>query len=207
MKLAYLILAAAVSISIIRFRELPPNLRYLVGLVVLEGVTEITVYFLHLRHQPNLFVAPIFSAGELWLLALVYDRTLHWPAFSRWRPWLAGLFVAYCALDSMLSPEVARFKPTLQVLESLLVLGLVGLYFRKLLHDLHVTRLGSEPMFWVSTGLIINHLGNLQIYLFSNFLLKNYSNQLNLSIWAVHSLLLLILYSCYCVALWIRPQK
>jgi hypothetical protein len=176
-------------------------------LVGLEVVTEGLVHILRAHHQPNLFVAPIFSAGELWLLALVYDRTLHWPAFSRWRPWLAGLFVAYCALDSLLWPEVARFKPALQVLESLLVLGLVGLYFRKLLHDLHVTRLGSEPMFWVSTGLIINHLGNLQIYLFSNFLLKNYSNQLNLSIWAVHALLLLILYSCYCVALWIRPQK
>lgn len=150
---------------------------------------------------------PIFAAGEIWLLALVYDKSMNWLSFSRVRPWLAGTFVAYCIIDSMLSPEVAHFKPALLVVESLLVLGLIGLYFRKLLNELRVANLGQEPMFWVSVGLVINHLGNLQIYLFSNFLLSNYSKQLNLNIWAIHALLLVILYSCYCVALWIRPQN
>ena len=123
------------------------------------------------------------------------------------RPWLAGAFVAYCALDSVLAPEAARFKPALQLVESLLLLGMVGLYFRKLLHELRVTRLEREPLFWVSVGLVINHLGKSQIYLFSNFLLTHYSNQLNLDIWAIHALLLVVLYSCYLVALWIRPQN
>ncbi|WP_223653407.1 hypothetical protein [Hymenobacter psoromatis] len=190
-----------------RFRRLPANLRYLTGVVALEVISEIAGSTLKHYHRPNLFIGPIFAAGELWLLALVYDKTLRYPGFSRVRPWLAGAFVVYCALDSWLFPEAARFKPALQLLESFLILGMVGLYFRKLLNELRVTRLDREPMFWVSVGLVINHLGKSQIYLFSNFLLTHYSNQLNLDIWAIHALLLVVLYSCYLVALWIRPQN
>lgn len=201
------ILALAALVGSWRFRQLPANLRYLVALVGLEVLTEVVTSVLRFYHKPNLFINPFFAAGELWLLALVYDRTLRYPDFSRMRPWLAGAFVAYCALDFLLAPEVARFKPALQLVESVLILGMVALYFRKLLHELRITRLERAPMFWVSVGLVINHLGKSQIYLFSNFLLTHYSNQLNLNIWAIHTLLLAVLYSCYLVALWIRPQN
>jgi hypothetical protein len=205
--LARVVLAAAVIVGVMRFKRLPSGLRYLVALLGLEVATELAVAALHYKHQPNLFILPIFSAGEFWLLALVYDRALQSPPFSRLRPWLAGGFVAYCLFDSLVSLELARFKPALQLVESVLVLGLVGLFFRKLLHELRITRLDQEPVFWVSTGLIIKHLGGIQIFLFSNFLLSHYSKELNLDIWAIHGLLLIVLYSCYLVALWIRPQN
>lgn len=201
------ILAAAAISCVVRYRHLPANLRYLGGVLALEVVTEVLLLTLRHYHQPNLFIGPLFAAGELWLLSLVYEKTLLNRRFSRVRPWLAGGFVLYCALDSLITPEVAHFKPALQLIESALILGLVALYFRKLLNELRVTRLDLEPMFWVSIGLVIINLGKSQIYLFSNFLLENYSNQLNLNIWAIHALLLVVLYSCYLVALWIRPQS
>lgn len=204
---SYVLLALAALVGSWRFRQLPTNLRYLLALVGLEIATEILTGILHFYHRPNLFVNPIFEAGELWLLALVYDKTLNNPEFSRVRPWLAGGFVLYCAADSLLAPEVARFKPALQLIESILILGLVGLYFRKLLQELRVTRLDLEPMFWVSIGLVISNLGKSQIYLFSNYLLTHYSTQLNVNIWHIHAMLLAVLYGCYLVALWIRPQN
>ncbi|MGI4760122.1 MAG: hypothetical protein ACRYF0_05415 [Janthinobacterium lividum] len=204
---AYIFLALAVLVGSWRFRQLPTNLRYLMALVGLEVATEILSNILRFYHKPNLFINPLFAAGELWLLALVYDKTLRNPKFSRVRPWVAGAFVVYCILDGLIKPEVARFKPALQLVESSLLLGLVALYFRKLLQELRITRLDLEPMFWVSIGLVINNLGKSQIYLFSNYLLSHYSKELNLNIWAIHSLLLAVLYSCYLVALWIRPQN
>jgi hypothetical protein len=205
--LGFLLLGMAAISYVVRFRHLPTNLRYLGGILLLEIVTELVSTTLAHYHQSNLFIGPIFAAGELWLLALMYDKTLQYPWFSRWRPWLAGAFVIYCAFDSLLTPETARFKPALQLVESALILGLVALYFRKLLQELRVTRLDLEPMFWVSIGLVISNLGKSQIYLFSNFLLTHYSKELNLNIWAIHSLLLAVLYSCYLVALWIRPRN
>ncbi|MGI4884442.1 MAG: hypothetical protein ACRYFR_05725 [Janthinobacterium lividum] len=200
-------LAVAFLSGVVRFRRLPPELRFLAVFLGFDAATEIAATWLGYLHRPNLILFPIFLAVEVWFLALVYDRALQWRAFSRWRPWLAGAFVAYCALDSWFFPEVARFKPALQLVESVLVLSLVGLYFRKLLHELRVARLDQEPMFWVSVGIVINFLGSLQIHLFSNYLLTHYSPQLSRYAWAVHSLLNVVLYACYCTALWIRPRK
>jgi hypothetical protein len=200
-------LAVAVVSGALRYRRLPPELRYLAVFLWFDVATEVASTWLMYQHRPNLFLFPIYLAAELWCLALVYDRALQWPAFSRWRPWLAGAFVAYCAFDGGVFFEVARFKPALQVVESVLVLSLVGLYFRKLLHELRVMRLDHEPMFWVSVGIVINFLGSIQIHLFSNYLLTHYSNQLSRYAWDFHALLNVVLYACYCTALWIRPQK
>ncbi len=199
------LLLAGVS-GLVLFRRLPAGLRYLVGLVWFGLGVELVARFLSQHHRPNLFLFAVDAAGELWLLALVYDRALESAAFTRLRPWLAGAFALYAALSGWLVPAT-QFNPTLQVLESLLVLGLVGLYFRKLLHELRVQHLSHDPMFWVSTGALLFFLGKLQIALFSNYALQRYSNELNIWIWTVHALLLVVLHSCYCLALWMRPQK
>ena len=103
--------------------------------------------------------------------------------------------------------DPARFQPILMVSESLLLLLLPGLYFCKLLNELHVRNLVRDAIFWVSTGLLLYFLGKLLIGLFSNYLLAHYSKELNLWVWFVHAVLLFVLHSCYFRALWLHPQK
>ena len=193
--------------GVVLFRQLPVGLRYLAVLVWFSLVVEGVAFLLHLKHLPNLFLIPIDAAGELWLLSLVYERALQWPGYSRWRPWVAGAFVLGAALSGWLMTDSAHFQPTLMVGESLLLLLLPGLYFRKLLNELHVRNLVRDAMFWVSTGLLLYFLGKLLIGLFSNYLLAHYSKELNLWVWFVHAVLLFVLHSCYLRALWLRPQK
>lgn len=200
------LLVAGVS-GLVLFQRLPSGLRYLTGLAWFGLAVEIVSFLLKNRHQHNLFLIPIDAAGELWLLSLVYGWGLQWPAYSRVRPWVAGAFVLYAGASGWLLSNSAQFTPALMVTESLLVLMLVGLYFRKLLQELRVQRLSHDSMFWVSTGVLLYFLGKLQIGLFSNYTMRHYSQELNLWMWTIHALLLLILYSCYCLALWTRPQK
>ena len=194
-----------------RYRALPPELRWLVGLMWFGLVLELASYVLGTLYHANLWLVPIDAAGELWLLSLVYARALRSPAFARLRPWLVAAFVLYAGLSSGLTVEVsraaARFKPALQVLESLLILGLAGLYFRKLLNELRAPNLARDAMFWVSAGLVLYSLSKLLIALFSNYLLDHYSQQLSLTVWTIHGLLTIVLYLCYLRALWLRPQK
>ena len=198
--------AAASVLGAVRFHRLAPPLRYLVGLLWFVLPLNVASLVLMLQQRNNLFLMPVYAGGEFLGLALVYRQALQSAAFTRVLPWLAGGFAAYTLADSLFGPGITLFRPSQQVLQSILVLGLVGLYFRKLLQELRVQSLAREPMFWVSTGLFVYFVGYLQIALFSNYLL-HYSNQLNLNIWAVHSLLFIVLYSCYCLALWLRPQK
>jgi hypothetical protein len=196
----------AFIIGVRRFGRLSQGLRFLVGLTGFVLVLEVITNILSWLHQQNLFLMPIYTVGEFCLLALVYREALQSAAFARAVPWLVGGFTAYALFDSLQSAQLAQFRPGQQIVESVLVLGFVGLYFRKLLNELRVRRLEREPMFWVSTGLFVYFLGYVQIALFSNYLLR-YSKQLNLTIWTIHALLFMMLYSCYCLALWMRPQK
>lgn len=207
MRLTPVPVAGAALLGLVRFRQLPLNLQFLAGgLVGFILPLEILGLVLMLRQQNNLFLMPIFTVGELTLLALVYRHTLHLPLFTRLWPWVVGTFALYAVADSGLADRLTQFRPGQQVLQGILVLIFVGLYFRKLLRELRVERVIREPMFWVSAGLLIYFLGYLQIALFSNFLLR-YSDQLNMSIWAVHSLLFIVLYCCYGLALWLPPRK
>lgn len=206
MRLTLVPVLVAGIIGFMRFRHLPLNLRYLAGLVWFILPIELVGIGLMLLHRNNLFLMPIYAVGECWLLALVYRHTLHLASFTRLVPWLVGGFAAYALADSLLAPGLTQFRPGQQVIQNIVVLGFVTLYFRKLLNELRVEQPTREPMFWVSTGLFVYALGYLQIALFSNYLLR-YSLQLNHNIWAVHSLLYIVLHVCFGVALWMRPQK
>ncbi len=145
--------------------------------------------------------------GEFWLLTFVFIYALRWPTFTKVAPWLVGLLTAYVLLDSALAFEAARFKPSVQVISDLFTLILAGLYFRKLLHELRVSELRQEPMFWVSTALLAFALGDLFIALFSNYILSNLSKQMSNDVWAIHNLLSVVLYGCYGWAFWLGSRK
>ncbi len=191
----------------VRYRELPAGLRYLIWLVWFGLVVELVGRAAYVRYHSNLWLTPIDAAGELWLLSLVYGWALKSATFTRWRPWVAAGFVLYAGLSLALDFESTRFKPAVQVLESLLVLGMAGLYFRKLLNELQVPNLARDPLFWVSAGLVLYSISKLLIALFSNYLLEHYSRQLSLTVWTVNGLLTIVLYLCYLRALWLRPQR
>ncbi|QKG54327.1 hypothetical protein [Hymenobacter sp. BRD67] len=200
------ILVAGFS-GIVRFQQLPSSLRYLAALTIFELPLELLGFWLMLVQHNNLFLMPIYTVGELVLLALLYKRTIRSATFSRVMPGIVGAFIVYVGFDSLLGPSLHWFRPGQQVVQSLLVLGMVGWYFWKLMSELRVRHLEQEPMFWVSTGLVIYFLGYLQIALFSNYLLRHYSAAFNRNVWAVEILLTIVLHSCYSLALWIRPRK
>jgi hypothetical protein len=203
-----LLLVIGASIwGIICFRQLSPSLRALALLLCFDAVMESTSIGLYWLHLPNLFLFPVVIVGEAALLLLLYVRALQSDALKRLAPWLVGLLVAYALFDSWLVPGLIRFRPSLQVAGDLLSLALGGLYFRKLMNELHVTQPERDPIFWISAGLVFTSLGNLLISLFSNYLLQNYPQQLNIYVWRIHAVLVGLLYSCYCVALWLRPRQ
>lgn len=77
------------------------------------------------------------------------------------------------------------------------------LFFRralKLQQALHIER---TPMFWFNAGHLIYFAGNLSVFAFSNFILE-ISNQLHEAVWGIHSVLLILLYISYSIALMCR---
>ena len=117
-----------------------------------ELPVEILGTGLALYHQNNLFIMPLYTVGELVLLALTYGTAVRSAGLHRVLPWLVSAFSGYTVLDCLLAPDLTWFKPGQQVLQSLLILGLVVMYFRQLLQEARMVRLVREPLFWMSLG-------------------------------------------------------
>jgi len=197
----------AALLGAVRYRHLPASLRRLAWLAWFEMPLELWGTGLSFFRHNNLFIMPLYTVGELALLALVYGAARRSAAFSRTVPWVVGSFTAYALFDSLAAADLsAWFRPGQQVVQSLLILGLVGLYCHRLLQA-PVPRLGREPLFWVSAGLALYFLGYLQIALFSNYMLRHYSLAFNRHVWEVHLGLFVLLHGCYCWALALRPAS
>lgn len=201
LRLSLLPITAAPILAAVRWRHLGQVQRYLGVLVWFELPLELLGFSFMLLKRNNLFIMPIYTAGELCLLALVYREALQSAMFTRWMPWVAGAFVAYVCFDSLLAPNLHWYRPGQQVVQGLLILSMVGLYLRKLLHELRVQQLWRDPMLWVSVGLLLYFVGYLQIAWFSNYLLQHYDLAFNRRIWTVHAAVANVLHGCYCVAL------
>ena len=196
----------ACAVGAARFRRLEPALRYLVGLVFFELLVEIVSRVLADQHRPNLFVLPIDTLVEFGLLALMYYRA-SWPT-AKGRGLLA--LIAIFSLVSLFSytdpASLVRFNSLQRFVESFLVLGLVLLYFYKVIRELVIVHLEKEPMFWVSVGLLLYFSGNVFIFISSNYVIQH-SRDLSMKLWDVHAILYMVLNGLYAGALWISPSS
>lgn len=199
-------LVVACGVGVVRYRRLDRTRRYLVWLSLLALVVTIASVTLAHFKRPNLVLAPIDTAIEFTLLALMYRRTLKSMAVTRYLPAAIGLFLLGTALSFRPRLDTAEFSPVQHFVESVAVLALVGLYFRsKLARPMSLAPLEREPMFWVSAGLLLYFSGSILIFLSSNALL-HLSLEASRNVWAIHALLYIFLNCFYVVALSVNPQ-
>ena len=199
-------LLAACVVGVVRYRRLDLVRRYLVWLSLLALVVTLLSIGLAHYHRPNLFLAPIDTAIEFTLLALMYRRTL-WPhVVARYLPVGIGLFLVGTALTYQPQLTTVQFSPIQHFIESVGILALVLLYFRRILiPPIPLAPLEHEPIFWISAGLLLYFSANSLLFLFSNAILEQ-SRELSLNTWAIHALLYSFLNVFYVVALSITPR-
>ena len=196
-------------VGLVRYRQVAPSLRVVALLAIFDALAELTASLIGtFLHTPNLFMLPLVIIGEVVLATLAYGRALQSAAFNRALPWLLGLFGAYALLESLLRLSATRHLVSLEIGSNLIQLSLAGLYFQKLLNELQVGRLRTDPFFWLSVALAVYGLGNLLISLSSNYVLTHCSIDVQRAILlGVHNVFNIQLYLAYCLALCLRPPQ
>ncbi|MBH8570690.1 hypothetical protein KB206_17490 [Microvirga sp. STS02] len=200
-------LVVACVVGLVRYRRYEAVRRYLVWLSWLALLVTAVAMWLQRQHRPNLFLAPIDTAIEFTLLGLIYRRVL-WPhPVAQYLPVGIGLFVVGTALTSWPRPGIVEFSPIQHFIESVAMLLLVVLYYRRVLKALPVSLapLEREPVFWISAGVFLYFSANSLIFLTSNLVLFH-SKELSLNIWAIHALLYAFLNGFFIVALCLPSQ-
>jgi hypothetical protein len=193
-------------VGAVRFKRLDTGLRYLAILVFFGAFIEVLSRVAGAWQGSNLFLLPIDTMVEFGLLAYLYRQALRPMAVGRWLPGVVAAFSLASLLAYVEPDHLVRFNTVQRLAESLLVLGLVLLYFYKVIHDLVIIHLEREPMFWISVGLLLYFSGNVFIFVSSNYVIQH-STALSMKLWNIHALLYMVLYGLYTWALWISPSN
>lgn len=93
-----------------------------------------------------------------------------------------------------------------RLLESILVISLALAYYHASLRQPTTAYIWQEPLFWISSGLLLFFAGNFLVYTFIKFIYY-YHKQAILEVWMLHDVLVSLLYCTYAYALWISPKS
>ncbi len=159
------------------------------------------------KKDNNLPGLHLFTIVQYVLILNIYGNFLQ-KIIPRWVYW-AGfvLFPIWGIINGIWFDGWYNYNPNARSVQIIVILVLVLLYFYQLLKTIELKRLESDPLFWVSCGLLIYFSGSLFIFLMSNYFLDNKNYELLESIWGMHSILNVIANLSFAIALWINSRK
>jgi hypothetical protein len=200
------ILIASVT-GAVKFKKLAPTLKLLSILIFFALVVESISRILWLYKISNLFLWPVYVCVEFAFLIWIYDMELQIIFLHKIKIWLILLFTLYVSYKTLqVSSRINLIDNSGRLLESVVLISIILVYYFKLYSNQPTSRLWALPMFCVSTGLLLFFAGNFFIFLFINFILQ-YSQKLNYQIWIIHASLNCVLYLIYTFTLWKSPEN
>ncbi len=190
-------------IFLFRFFRLNREQKILGILIVISAFTELVSFSIAMRESGNLYLLHIYTIIQFTLLTLIYRSTLRKLFLPIFSSAIIVLFVCVAILAAAYIDGVTFFNSVARVVESLLVLTYVLGFFVLTLRELRVRYLEKEPLFWISTALLIYFSGNLFIFILYNYSLRH---DISALVWGIiiHSVLAVMKNILYCIALWVQ---
>jgi hypothetical protein len=155
-------------------------------------------YISQVLHQKNGWLFNITTTLEYIFYAHIFSLTLRDPAFKTMARRFMAIYPMVVLLNLLFVQGFTEFHSYTVVLGSLFMIILCCLFFYELLLNPLEGELRKVPMFWISTGILFFHLGDLSFDLLFNLLKNDATGKEFFS--SINNNLILILYSCFIIA-------
>ena len=153
----------------------------------------------------NMWVGNLYILCEFWLLTGIYQQKIQSLRFKRGLRIAQIAFVGGACIYAITSDSIT-LTSRMRTLESALLLLLSVFYFYETMQNLDSENLFSEPMFWISAGVLLYFAANIFIFVFVQYITK-YSVDVNRIIWTIHALFLALFFGLLSLSLCVTPQK
>lgn len=195
-----------VGVGLLVWKRLKERYRSIFFLALATLVVDGLASFLWLNKTNNLFLTHIHTLAEFLLIANVYR--LNFKGFLKTNIvfWTMVGFVCLSLLNTFFIQGIMINNSYMMVVESLVLITLALVNFYQFSHELKIERLGHDPMFWFSSGVLIYFSSNIFIFIFSNYVLT-YSKELDIRMWAIHSVFYIFFEIICAITLWLGRKK
>ncbi len=193
-------------VGLLKYRRLNQLQVRVFSLVCLSVFFELLATYSSLIPGFEAFNLPLlhtFTFIHYLMILWVYQQHLANLFRPKLVPILAAVFLVMVVVNGIWGDGFTNFNPHARALQALLVLFFVLSYFYRTLREMKITQLERDPLFWVSTGLLLYFSGSLLIFIVSNSITT--SPAIMFTVWGIHSLLNILLNIFLAISLWVRP--
>lgn len=197
-------LGVSILLGIINWKRLDMALKVLVIQLATALITQVTGWVYHIYYTNNTFIYNIYIVLDLWLigliaLCLIQDR--------RYRTILVG---AQVICTSIIAICIWKMGITVLAnwgyLSSSILFTMTYLFLIvRMLFSADATSLTKRPHFWMCVGILIYYGGNVPLFGFFNYMIKNHPLVASKAI-LINDFLNIIRYSFMGVALFKQRQ-
>jgi hypothetical protein len=198
-----------VGYALLIYRKLKGELKTFVWFLFLSGFIELISRILWSQRTNNLPLLHLYTAGGFVCLAWFYSAVLK-DFVSQKIIWVTTLlFLVFTLINSLFIQNIYTFNSYALTVESVLIIILSLFTYMVLLNDIVREKRKHliKSLNWINSGLFIYYTSSLLIFYFGDLFTKQFPVYLNQYTWVLHALFSLVMYSCFFVGLWKRPQS
>ena len=179
---------------------------YFLSLIIL---VEFTAKYIGHKLGNNAILYNFFSTIEFTFYSLLYREYFENKRNKKISEILIVVFFLFFLINSIFFQGFFDFQNYTFVVQSFFIILLIFFYLFESFESIQNVNLFSEPIFWISTGLLLFHLGDFVDNLLMNYFLSHEKSEATRIFELVNNNLIIVLYSCFTIAFLIcrRPKQ
>ena len=192
-----------IGVGLWRHSSLETELKWLLYMLILVALNQfISVFWLYVIEENNIPFFHFYIFIELLFLGRIFYLYLEKSRIKLIIPILVSSFSGLYIVLVLLSPaSLMNYSDAanMRAIEGVIILFLIGLYFVNVYKKQEILHLQKTAGFWIGGGLLLYFLSNVLLFAFSELVFAQDSIVFK-SLWAVHAVLLILLYLNFTIA-------
>lgn len=205
-----LLIAASLSIflplgmGIYRYKNLQIEGKIIFGYLCLSFlIMEVVMWYTSLKSMQNHYLLNTFYPIEFLLLSSIYWISLKTHLYKRMLLYVVIAIMIFIIGSNIINLDnFNRFNSIANTVPYLGLMFFVILYFYELLKELHIVKLSTHPLFWISVGIILYVSINFFLFIFGEFVMFNSSKEISKLPGIINSIATIIFRIFLTIGLW-----
>jgi hypothetical protein len=151
--------------------------------------------------QPNAWLYNISVPVEFLFYALIFYLHFRRQSFLQIAKYFLIVFSVFAICNLFFIQGFYKFNTNILKVGSFCMIVLCCFYFVELLSSDENTYLLKDPMFWLTTGVLLFNTGEFFYTLFSDYLIKNHLDSTRKIFSSINNKLIWVLYTCIIISI------